>query len=325
MQKQELAKYINHIILRVRNAEQVEENKIELKSEWYNFLAIETKKQVESEFLKDLTAIANTTGPTGYLIIGINEKSGELKNSPFSVCGLLDISFLQKLVVKSVDKPIDFEYAELNIIDDSKAFIIGVFIILPSLDKPHVISYYLSKKGKEIINFIPVKKTTGIHPATRSDIELMYYDRKNIEPEYALEIKSYKPQLVINSSQNELQIDFQICFQNYGRKPITIVEVLLHITEIVKEGLPNSLELNLIRYELNISTKSEQYHLPSKFLVISSNSVATVYCHFRTNFSERIRGELIGYLRSTTNNYLLHIEAKDLNEKKYYSEINNFR
>jgi hypothetical protein len=325
MQKQELEKYINHIILRVRNAEQVEENKIELKSEWYNFLDRDNKKQVESEFLKDLTAIANTAGPTGYLIIGINEKSGELKNSPFSECGLQDVSAMQKLVVKSVNKPIDFEYLELNISEDSKSFIIGVFIIPPSLEKPHVISYYLSKKSKEIINYIPVKKTTGIHPATRSDIEFMYYDRKNIEPEYALEIKSYKPQLVINTSQNELRIDFQICFQNYGRKPITIVELILHITEILKEGLPNTLDLKLNRYELNISNKSEQYYLPSKFIVIPGNSVSTVYCHFNTNFSEKIRGKLVGYLRATSNNYLLNIEATDLNEKKYLSEINNFR
>jgi hypothetical protein len=325
MQKQELEKYINHIILRVRNTEQVEENKVELKSEWYNFLDSENKKQTESEFLKDLIAIANTAGPTGYLIIGINEKSGELKNSPFSECGVQDISYLQKLVVKSVDRPVDFEYMELNIADETKSFFIGVFIIPPSLDKPHIISYYLSKKGKEIINYIPVKKTTGIHPANRSDIELMYYDRKNIEPEYALNIKAYQPQLVINASNNELKIDFQICFQNYGRKPITIVEVFLRISEIIKEGLPNTLELQLVHYNLNFSSRSEKFYLPSKFIIIPGNSVETVYCRFQTYFSESIRGELVSYLRTTTNNYSLHIETTDLNEKKYYSEINNFR
>ncbi len=325
MQKQDLEKYINHLILRVRNSEQVEENKIELKSEWYNFLDTVNKKQVESEFLKDLVAIANTTGPTGYLIIGINEKTGELKNSPFSECGFNEISYLQKLVVKSVDKPVDFEYVELSIEDNSEIFIIGVFIIPPSLDKPHVISYYLTKKGKEIINFIPVKKATGIHPANRSDIELMYYDRKNIEPEYALEIKSYKPQLVINASQNKVKIEFQVCFQNYGRKPITIVEVLLHISEIKREGLPDTLQLKLVKYNLNFSSRSEEFYLPSKFLIVPSNSVETVYCHFHTYFPESKSGELVGYLRATSNNYLLNIEATDLNEKKYNSAINNFR
>ena len=325
MQKQELEKFINQIIINVRIPEQVEENKLELKSEWYNFLDRDNKKQNESEFLKDLAAIANTPGPTGYLIIGINEKNGELKDSPLSKCGVQDISLLQKLVVKSIDRPIDFEYVELPIKDNSNKFIVGVFIIPPSLDKPHIIRYYLSKKGVETINFIPVKKSTGIYPANRSDIELMYYDRKNIEPEYALEIKTYKPKLSINSSIGEVKVNFQICFQNYGRKPITIVEGLLSISEISQEKLPSNLELKLEQYILNFTSKSEVSHLPSKFLIIPGNSVETVYCDFRTNFSDNLRGELVNYLRASKNNFKLNIDVTDLSGKKYFAEIGNFR
>lgn len=324
MQKQELKKFINQIILRVRIPEQIEENKLELKSEWYNFIDRNRKKQNESEFLKDLAAIANTTGPTGYLIIGINEKTGELKNSPISKCGFQDISYVQKLVVKAIDKPVDFEYLELTVKDNSKKSIIAVFVIPPSLDKPHVIGSYLSKKGNEIINYIPVKKATNIYNANRSDIELMYYDRKNIEPEYALELKSYKPKLGISSSIAEVKINFQICFQNYGRKPIAIVECALKVSDITHVGLPTTLQLKLEAYNLNFSSRSDEFHLSSRYIVIPGNSVETIYCHFQTNFSDNLRGELVQYLRSSKNNYQLNVEATDLNGKKYFARISDF-
>ena len=105
-----------------------------MKSEWYDFTENENRKKIESEFSKDLTVIANTPGPTGHLIIGINEKTGDLKNSPFSDSGLRDISDLHKIIVKCVDRQFDFEYSEINYEEDSQPVIIGIFIIPPSID-----------------------------------------------------------------------------------------------------------------------------------------------------------------------------------------------
>ena len=317
MDKEFLHKLINQIVIRLSNGEQVEENKIELKREWYKFYDKDDRKKAESEFLKDISAIANTPGPTGYLLIGIDEKTVKLTNSPFSECGLKDESDLYKLVVKSVDKPIEFELSEITYKNGRDSFIISVMIVPPSLDKPHIISKYYSKNGQEIQNYIPVKKLTGVFPASRSDLEFMYYDRKNIEPEFALEILLYKPKLLINSSYNEINIDFQLCFQNYGRKPITIVDIKINIDEIEFVNLPDSFILKLNRYYLDYSTKSSEYYIASRYIIVPSNEVITIYGQFKAKHSEKVCRDLRDILSSKKGNFKITIEAIDLNEKRY--------
>lgn len=321
MKNIELYKLIDQIVNRLLNGEQVEENRTELKSCWYNFSYKENRKKIESEFLKDLAAIANTPGPTGYLIVGINEKNGEIINSPFNKCGLNDISELYKLVVKSVDKPVDFELKEIPYQFEENKYIISILIIPPSLLKPHLITRYFSKSGQEIQNFIPVKKLTNIFPANRSDLELMYYDRKNIEPEFALEIKSYNPRLAISGNESEIRIEFQICFENFGFKPVTIVDIKMAISEMNNDDTPDVLNFNLDKYHTNDTVRGDDFNLPLRYLIIPSNEVKTVYLKFKTFLSRSFSYKTRDFLEKYRGKYVVIVESVDINNKKYQAEI----
>ena len=221
----DLDSFLRHLIARAQDGDKVEKTKVELKRQWYDF-GSKNKKVVVSEFLKDIVALANTPGPEGYLIIGIDEKTGEIYDSPFQECGLSDTSELSKLIVKAVDLPLKFEYETVDL-DGTE---IAVLIVPPSLDKPHVIGHFETSK-QQLQNYIPVRKATAIFPASRSDLEHMFYDRKNIDPEYALDIKSYRPNITFRKfgAVDHITVEFPSAFTNYGRKPIALVRADLAV------------------------------------------------------------------------------------------------
>ena len=305
--------FLEHSIERLKNQEQVEEAKVEFKRKWYDFSNKENRKITESEFLKDLVSIANTPGPEGYLIIGVDEKSGMLFNSPLNNSGLGDLTNIRNLIVKYVDLPVRFDFQEIKL--DEK--ILSIFRVPPSLDKPHVIKLYISKSGAEHQNFIPVRKLTGIFPASRSDIEFMYYDRKNIEPEYALEIKTFKPHLAFNgfTSTRKIETNLELCFQNFGRKPIALGEITL-ILDIPPE-VDIDEPLNFVMHSFvipNDKAPTEQH----SYFIIPSNHIIKSIIRFKLNRVNDVN-ELLTRLRSLEEfNFL--IEAKDIDENVYNSK-----
>ncbi len=62
-----LEKSLKNLVERIKTGSQVEDSKIEIKREWYNLG--EKDKKTTSEFLKDITSLANTPGVNGFLII----------------------------------------------------------------------------------------------------------------------------------------------------------------------------------------------------------------------------------------------------------------
>lgn len=316
MSSDEMQRLILKIIEKAKNGLQVEENKIELKNEWYNFDDKGNKKKVESEFLKDMTAIANCFGPEGYLIIGINEKTGETKNSPFRECGLRDLTEIRNLVVKNVDKPYDFEYQEVQIEDS----IIGIFSIPPSIEKPHIIKYFISKKDKEIEQYIPIKKATGIFPSTRADIELMYYDRKNIAPEYDLDLIVYQPNFNFYRGTQALNGNFQLAFQNNGTKPIAIVKLTFTIVEFSSPECKGPIHIDINRYDDFIPGKNSLDSFSNNFLVIPSNSVKNILAYFDDQSILKSVPRLIYCLQYSGNSFIFHMVAKDIRGKIYQSQ-----
>ena len=311
---------IEQIILRTQNNEQVEEPKIELKREWYDFGHLEDKKAVESEFLKGIVALANTPGTQGFLIIGIDEKNGRITNSPFKQSGLNDVTELYNLVVKSVDLPIEFEFREVKVSSSISQDIFSVIVIPPSLAKPHVIGRYITRKGGEIQNYIPIRKSTGVFPANRSDIEFMYYDRKNIDPEYALEIKTYKARSGFSTFEFGIQFDVQLCFHSFGRKPIAIADSKLTIHPTAENKLNQDLEFSLYTYRDSTSNTSPYYTLATKFLVVPSNHVQTAFVNYRFSCKQLKVNEIAENLRSSDQTSFT-IKVSDVNGKIYSSGI----
>jgi len=209
--------------------------KLEIKRQWpiFNHTDNKEKRKIESEFLKDLVALANTPGPTGYLIYGIDEKDGNIYDGKLSTCGLTDQTQLRGIVVKRVSPPVNFLLHEIEVEHNKNHQTISVLEIPASLEKPHFISNYISYSGKETDQYIPIKKNGGIFPAGHYDIEHMIYDRKNIEPEYAINVLPYKPIITFNAINN-ITMDLALVIENFGRKPVGIISSVL---KLEKESL----------------------------------------------------------------------------------------
>lgn len=283
METSDLTKLVEYSIQRLKAGEQVEVRKFELKRCLPELIVDgrPARKNI-SEFLKDLVALANTPGPTGYLVFGIDEKTGGVHQSYIHDLGLRDISDLRNLVVKHVDLPVDFEAEELAL-PSHGGKIVTVITVPPSLTKPHVIKNYVSPGGREFQNFVPVRKQGGIFPATRSDFEFMFYDRKNIEPDYALDIMSPEPRLIAQYDQgNHLTVvTVQLVVQNFGKKPLVIVASELTIDPNGNDWVPSP-KFALASY-LDPYDDRRWVKLSDQFIKIGNNDVKVLHLKYRVD------------------------------------------
>ena len=95
-------------------------------------------------------------------------------------------------------------------------------------EKPFFIRNYQTfnkqnKVKKEYHQKVFVRKNTGTFSATKYDIDLMYYDRKNIEPDYRVFINVFKVSII--PLENIISIKFTV--ENAGKRPIAIVDYSL--------------------------------------------------------------------------------------------------
>ncbi len=110
--------FITDLVSQIKQGLKIEEDKLDLKREWYDLKNNDSRDR--DEFCKDIAAMANTTGPPGYIIIGVDEKSGSLLDSPFHKSGLDDKSRLRDIVVKRVDLPPRFDVKEVQVEDSGQ-------------------------------------------------------------------------------------------------------------------------------------------------------------------------------------------------------------
>lgn len=320
MDKVKLEKFLQQTISEIKAGGQSENPKLELKRQWYDLKDSDSsRKQEESEFLKDLVALANTPGLEGYLVIGIDDKTGKIFHNPLANSGLQDKADLYKLVVKTVVEPVDFELYEIFIPDNQSRKMVSVLVVPPSLAKPHIIKYYRSKSDKEIENYIPVRKGTSVFPATKYDIDFMYYDRKNAEPEYALDILSYKQEINFKTCENKIIAELQLVFQNYGRKPIALVEstLLIHKSGVPFMGVDSDLEFRLNEY-VEPYVQRARSNIGFRFLKVPSNQIETLRLVYVMQCGKDERKKWIGPL--CNQNFRFSITAKDINNREYRTE-----
>lgn len=216
--------------------QEIENPKCDFKAKWYN---LQNPKDI-NEFLKDTSAIANTFGLDGYIIIGYDSKLKSFTQATFSDSNLKDTSYLNDLVNKKIDRLFDIAVYDL-LIKDNK---ISVLHIPPSLDKPHVIrNYQTFDKNNNIVrdeqHRIFVRKSTSTYPASKNDIELMFYDRKNIIPDYKILCSFHTDTLNIHTSSHHngtqreisgLKATMNLVFENLGKRPVAIIEIQISFT-----------------------------------------------------------------------------------------------
>lgn len=196
--------------------------KFDFKYEWYD---LTTLKGI-NEYLKDTTAMANTYGLDGFIVIGFDERRKLFKEARFEQSGLKDTNELNKIIIKRVSHL--FELNSYDIMIDEHP--LSVIHIPPAWEKPFFIRNYqtftkYNKVKKEYHQKVFVRKNTGTFSATKYDIDLMYYDRKNIEPDYRIFTNIFK--LSILPMERLISLKFTV--ENAGKRPIAIVDYSLII------------------------------------------------------------------------------------------------
>lgn len=166
----------------------IETPKIDLKRE----LDLSTRPKA-AEFAKDVAAIANTSGGTGYIVIGVLDR-GQRKGMTDYVPGFEgdpDLLYRQMLQALSnyVDPPPDIDYQELNHPTTGRKISrkIGVIVIHASYRRPHVIA----RNSEGIANGqIWVRRGSETFIASREEIIEMTGDewRRRIEDVKRLQV-----------------------------------------------------------------------------------------------------------------------------------------
>ena len=197
-----------------------ENAKFDFKAKWYDL----TLPKDIMEFLKDTTAMVNTFGPDGYIVIGFDDNRKAWTQGAFKDSNLRDTSDVMNLINGTVDRLFTVNTIDMEI-DGNK---LSVIHIPPSLDKPHVIKRYITfdAVGKEklaVENRIFVRSNTGTKVASKYDIELMFYDRKNIVPEFELFANFHLGASAINiDPDNKITFTASFTIENTGRRPVAI-------------------------------------------------------------------------------------------------------
>jgi hypothetical protein len=230
MTRVEIVNFVSSYLNQSLDGLEVENAKFDFKRSWYNL----GDSKGKSEFLKDTSAIANTFGPDGFIVIGFDDKRKEFEDCEFRQSGLRDTSMIPDLINKSVDRLFTIDYYE-EVINGKR---LGILHIPPSIDKPHVIRSYrtINKRGdeREELHKIFVRKNSQTFPASKYDLDLMYYDRKNVVPEYQLissfNTEAFKNRLNELTGKNPLIIEVVISIENTGRRPVSISSFNLQLS-----------------------------------------------------------------------------------------------
>jgi len=233
--------------------------------------------------------MANTPGPEGSIIIGLDEKKGDLINSPVSNSGLADTQ-ITNLIIKRVRPTIQFE---IDTIEMDNNTVITIIKIPPSLEKPHVMGVYRTydkhnEPSGQRQNYIPIRYGTNVFPANHTDLEYMYYDRKNIIHDYDINILPLDNRFAVNVGNKHhdqyITITFRYLLQNTGMHPIAINNVKLQIIDTKPIiSLPDKYPLNLVGdewavLERNISAKN--YNLSISPIIIPYNQMLEIQMKF---------------------------------------------
>lgn len=255
MRDEDIEKSIKSYLAQAIEGASIENDKIDFKRKWYD-LSVEPGI---SEFLKDSSAIANTFGPDGLIIIGFDDRSKEFYPARLKDSKIEDSGRVMDIIAKRVDR-----LYSVNIRDcDLDGRNISYIHIPPSLDKPHIIrSYYAGTSSpipQEHMTF--VRKSSKTLKASKNDFELMYWDRRNIQPDYLMYLSFHSKSISHTPHQNNLNLSeirrlevfITITFENAGRRPVSLSQIRLRL--FCREN--NGKEYNIIElvsdpiYEVN--------------------------------------------------------------------------
>lgn len=224
MDQEKIIQIVTERLLQSIQGQEAEDNKFDFKRSWYNLKS----KRGLNEFLKDVTSIANTFGPDGYIVIGFDEKDKEFHDAKFSDSELRDKSDVYGIINKRTSNVFDINITDIKFENNN----ISVIHIPPAINKPIFINLYEKYDRDEKLlrsekQRIFIRKNSGTQFATKQDLELMYYDRKNIEPLYGL---NFTP-LLLRHAGLRFSFSLQVVtsIENIGRRPVAFTHYKLQI------------------------------------------------------------------------------------------------
>ncbi len=194
--------------------------KLDFKTAWYNL-----KDEVETnEFIKDSSAIANTPGLDGFIVIGFDDNQNTFSPAAFSDSQLKDTNELDGMIIRRVDRNYSLAVYDEIIL----GHMVSIIHIPPSFDKPHVIKNYTTKKGNSQQHRVFIRRGTTTQLATKYDLDFIAYDRKNLIPEYSLFVSCSKSSMSVNHGHSQnVDLDIGLVIENSGLRPVAITEMVL--------------------------------------------------------------------------------------------------
>ena len=221
MTRDQISKIVQQQIDAARQGRQSENPKFDFKLRWYD---LSIKRKDYYEFLKDTSSMANTFGLDGLIVIGYNDANDSFEDSLITNSGLPSSLEITQLVIKNIVEPFDFNLDEIVFEGNN----LSVIHIPSSISKPHSIKQYKSNwiGGNSRCNTnhaVFVRKDSGTSAATKYDLDLMYYDKKNVQPEYELIIDTTKVDIGnYDRRHGYLILPIFFTIENIGRRPIAI-------------------------------------------------------------------------------------------------------
>lgn len=228
MTRDQIFKKAKELISHSAEGLEVESPKIDFKTKWYDLKT----EQGKNEFIKDITSIANTIGLDGFIVIGYNDRDKKFSPAKFEDSGLKDTSEIPNLIIKKCSNL--FDIAVYDFLIDS--YSISVLHIPPTLEKPIAILNHKTFRKDGNVNTqeqhkIFIRKTTRTYPASKNDIDLMYYDKKNIDPEYQFDINLLDLTVSHSNTRDKTSTFFMnvlrlvLSVENFGRRTIALKNI----------------------------------------------------------------------------------------------------
>jgi hypothetical protein len=258
-----------------------ENPKLDFKRGWYDL----TNEIEGNEFIKDASAIANTPGLDGFIIIGFDEKTNELFSTKFSDSKLKNSNELMGYINKRVDRAFQVSYFNLLI----NEHFLSVLHIPPSFDKPHVIRNYQNNKREEQ-HRVFIRNGSSTRIANKYDLDFIAYDRKNLMPEYSLHISSSQKLNNLNwiSSEYKIKCDSFLTIENNGLRPVAINEISLNFYYDIDQ------QMEFISSRNMLTQNSES--IKASNLIISPGSIEKYHIELKSKesfFNEDHKIELL--------------------------------
>ncbi|OKS85837.1 AlbA family DNA-binding domain-containing protein [Mucilaginibacter polytrichastri] len=259
---------VKNTILKSLAGSEAENPKIDCKAKWYD---LKQESQIH-EFLKDTSAIANTFGLDGYIIIGYDTKSQNFTDSYVKDSNLKDESEIMGIIARHVESVYTVNVYDI-MFEDHK---LSVIHIPPSLYKPHVIKNYKRFKQDKITDHLQrifVRKGTTTAIANKNDLELMYYDRKNIIPDYDVRVNAnaVSKNFLMNSTAGVityLGLQLNLIVENIGKRPIAIVKFAFRRAKYLDDSKSSMVDLESEKLGPMVLNASEMKSITVKFNTI---------------------------------------------------------